>query len=127
MEAQTFENPRSVLQSAPLIASDRVEGTAVYRSDGYRIGTIKRLMIEKKRGKVAYAILTFGGILGFGEDYYPVPWGLLSYNESLGGYELDISDAELKNVPQFCDENWDNGDRNKESALFDYYGVGSYW
>ena len=85
------------------------------------------MMIEKKRGKVAYAILSFGGVLGLGKDYYPVPWDLLSYNENLGGYEVDISDADLKNAPKFCEENWDDGDRNKEMALFDYYGVGPYF
>ena len=121
------ENSHPAQQSAPLIASDRVEGTAVYRSDGYRIGTIKRLMIEKNRGQVAYAILSFGGVLGFGEDYYPVPWDLLSYNAFLGGYEIDVSDAELKNAPKFREENWDYGDRSKENAVFDYYGIGPYW
>ena len=124
MQAQTFEKPSEnpqPQQSAPLIASDRVEGTAVYGSDGYRIGAIERLMIDKEHGKVAYAVLSFGGILGFGEDHYPVPWGLLTYNKNLGGYEIDISDTVLKDARKVCEENWDYGDRSTENITFDAF------
>ena len=60
--------------SHAFIESDRVEGSAVYRSNGDQIGTIERLIIEKVSSKVAYAIMGFGGFLGIGEDHYPVPW-----------------------------------------------------
>jgi PRC-barrel domain protein len=58
-------------ETASLIGSDKVEGTAVYGADSQRIGDIKRVMIDKISGKVAYAVLSFGGFLGIGEDYYP--------------------------------------------------------
>ena len=125
-QAQTQTSANPVQKPASLIGSDRVEGTAVYRSNGGRIGTIKRLMIEKKRGQVAYAVLSFGGILGFGDNYYPIPWDLLTFNERLGGYVVDISDAQLKGAPKFAGEDWDSGDRTKERVLFDYYGIGPY-
>src|SRR5713101_4054716 len=57
-----------------LIASDRVEGTAVRRPNGDRIGHIERLMIDKISGKVSYAILSFGGFLGMGTNLLPLPW-----------------------------------------------------
>ena len=60
-------------ETASLIASDKVEGTAVYDADGKRIGKIERLMIDKVTGKVAYAVMSFGGILGIGADHYPIP------------------------------------------------------
>ena len=63
-----------------LIGSDKVEGTAVYRSNGEKIGKIIRLMIGKQSGKVGYAVMSFGGFMGIGEDYYPLPWSLLTYN-----------------------------------------------
>ncbi|MBU2329430.1 MAG: PRC-barrel domain-containing protein, partial [Alphaproteobacteria bacterium] len=56
-----------------LIASDKVEGTAVYGRDGERIGSIQRIILEKRGGRVAYAILSFGGFWGIGDDYYPLP------------------------------------------------------
>ena len=64
----------------PLIASDRVEGTAVRRPNGERLGHIERLMIDKVTGKVSYAILSFGGFLGMGSNFLPLPWARLRYN-----------------------------------------------
>jgi sporulation protein YlmC with PRC-barrel domain len=60
-------------ESASLIGSDKVEGTTVYGRDGTSIGTIQRVMIDKISGKVAFAVTSFGGFLGLGEDYYPLP------------------------------------------------------
>ena len=67
-----------VRETAHLIASDKVEGTPVRRSDGDRIGTIERVMIDKRSGKVAYAVMTFGGFLGIGEEYRALPWSVSS-------------------------------------------------
>jgi len=72
-----------------LIASDRVEGTAVRRPNGDRIGHIERLMIDKITGKVSYAILSFGGFLGMGSNLLPLPWARLAYNPRFEAYELD--------------------------------------
>ena len=75
-----------------LIASDRIEGTAVRRPNGEMIGHIERLMIDKVTGKVSYAILSFGGFLGIGAKLIPLPWGRLRYNTSFEAYELDIDE-----------------------------------
>ena len=72
-------------ETAGLIGSDKVEGTAVYDAKGEHIGSIERVMIEKVSGQVAYAVLSFGGFLGIGSDYYPLPWESLTYDTSLGG------------------------------------------
>jgi len=72
-------------ETAGLIGSDKVEGTAVYDAKGEHIGSIERVMIEKISGQVAYAVLSFGGFLGIGSDYYPIPWASLTYDTSLGG------------------------------------------
>jgi hypothetical protein len=111
-----------------LIASDRVEGTAVRRPNGERIGHIERLMIDKITGKVSYAILSFGGFLGMGASLLPLPWARLTYNTSFEAYELDISDDELKRAPSFqADQDFDWGDRSKEIELHEYYRIPPYW
>jgi PRC-barrel domain protein len=56
-------------------------------------------MLDKATGKVAYAVMSFGGFLGLGHDHYPIPWRRLTYNERLGGYEVNITDQELKGAP----------------------------
>ena len=80
-----------VTTGKPLIESDRVEGTTVYDPNGNNIGSIKRLMIEKVSGRVAYAVLSFGGFLGIGDEEHAIPWSKLVYDPNLGGYRTDIT------------------------------------
>lgn len=82
-------------ESHALVPSDRVEGTLVCRPGGEKIGTIKRVMIDKRNGDVAYAVLSFGGFLGLGEKFAPVEWSRLSYDPSLAAYVVDLSDEEI--------------------------------
>ena len=70
------------------------------RSDGDKIGTIERVMIEKRSGKVAYAVMSFGGFMGLGEEYYTLPWSVLKYNTALDAYELNLSEDQLRGAPR---------------------------
>ena len=111
-----------------LIGSDRVEGTNVYRSDGTKIGHIERIMLDKRSGQAAYAVMNFGGFLGLGEDSYPLPWSVLTYNTSLGGYEVDVTDEQLKSAPRLREgESFDDGNRDRDTMIYGYYGVPPYW
>ena len=106
----------------PLIESDRVEGTTVYDPNGNNIGSIKRLTIEKISGQVAYAVMSFGGFLGIGEEEHTIPWNKLNYDTSLGGYRTDITEQQLRGAPSFYrerDYNWT--DRERERELHDYW------
>jgi hypothetical protein len=67
-------------ETGRLIASDKVEGTAVRRSDGDKLARFQRVMIDKRSGKVAYAVMTFGGFLGIGDEYRALPWSVLRYH-----------------------------------------------
>src|SRR5205807_974360 len=96
--AETARNvPRD--ETPSLIASDKVEGTAVYGADRKKIGSVENVMIDKLSGQVAYAVLSFGGFLGMGTDYYPVPWSTLTYDSDLGGYRANITEDQLKSAP----------------------------
>jgi hypothetical protein len=115
-------------ETVNLIGSDKVEATPVYRSNGEKIGKIERIMIDKISGQVAYAVMSFGGFLGMGEDYYPLPWPLLTYNPQLDGYEVNISDQQLNTAPKYGrSENWDWSDRARHRKVYDYYGASPYW
>ncbi len=87
-----------------LIESDKVEGTAVYGADRQKIGSIQRVMIDKVSGKVSYAVLSFGGFLGIGDDYYPLPWQSLKYDTNLGGYVTGVTESQLNRAPKYRDE-----------------------
>src|SRR3954453_8424885 len=95
------EMDMSSAPSPPLIESDHIEGTAVYDANGKRIGTIKRLVIEKISGHVAYAVTTFGGFLGLGSETHSIPWDQLNYDKVLGGYKTRITEEQLRNAPEF--------------------------
>jgi hypothetical protein len=111
-----------------LIGSDKVEGTNVYRSNGEQVGQIERVMIDKRSGKVAYAVMSFGGFMGIGEDYYPLPWSLLTYNPRLEGYEVNITEQQLKGAPKYGQhQSWDWASRDRGQAIHDYYKVPPYW
>src|SRR3546814_1850534 len=73
-------------ESDRLIASNKVEGTAVYNRKGDRLGSVYNFMVDKRSGKIEYAVMSFGGFLGIGERYHPLPWSLLTYDTTQGGY-----------------------------------------
>src|SRR5260370_17689425 len=85
-----------------LISSDRVEGTPVCRPTGEQIGVIQRVMIDKLSGQIAYAVLTFGGFLGYGQKHFPVPWRSLKYDLKRGAYEFELTDEQLRTAPSFA-------------------------
>ena len=118
----------AVIKPHQLIASDRVEGTAVRRPNGDMIGHIERLMIDKVSGQVSYAVMSSGGFLGMGAKLLPLPWGRLRYSARFEAYELDLDEDELRRAPSFrADADFDWGDRSQEAELHRYYGIPPYW
>ncbi len=116
-----------VHETHDLIASDMVVGTNVYDIEGKHIGSVERLILEKRGGRVSYAVLSFGGFLGIGHDHYPLPWEKLDYDESLEGFRVDITREQVEGAPRYerdKDFDWsaDSGRR-----VYDYYGVPPYW
>jgi hypothetical protein len=114
----------AVRETSTLIAADKVKGTYVFNAQGDRIGEINDLMLDKKSGQVAYAIMSFGGFLGVGNSYHPLPWSLLNYNTNLGGYAIDIKQSQLEGAPSYevgAEPAW--GDPDYERRLHDFYGV----
>lgn len=110
-----------------LISSRRVEGTPVYNKDGDKLGTVHSVMIEKKSGRVAYAVMAFGGFLGLGERVHPVPWELLTYDVDRDGYVVDLSREQLEKAPTMhLDEDDRPVDRAYEDAT-SYYGTMRWW
>ena len=108
-----------------LIASDRVEGTPVRGTDGATIGTIERVMIDKLTANVAYAVLSFNGLVGVGHRRLPIPWRQLTYDRKLVAYHLDLTQNELSATPQKSDIDW--GDRGRETERRDDGRLKAYW
>jgi hypothetical protein len=81
-------------------------------------------MIDKISGKVAYAVISFGGVLGLGAEYYPVPWPNLKYDTRLGGYRIGVTEDRLKGAPKYGrSQEWDWADHENDRLVYDYYGT----
>jgi sporulation protein YlmC with PRC-barrel domain len=107
-----------------LVPSDRVEAAAVYGRDGEKIGTIERLMLEKKAGTVAYAVVKCGGFLKGETHHYPLPWNTLKYNVARNAYETDLTLEELRTGRSELDgEAFDWGDRSPVYQYPQYWTV----
>jgi hypothetical protein len=111
-------------ETGSLIGSDKVEGTPVFGADNQKIGSIERVMIDKKSGKVSYAVLSFGGFLGIGDDHYPIPWQSLKYDTNLGGYVTGVTLRQLEGAPKYGNDNaWNWADVARAQSVSDYYGI----
>ncbi len=105
-----------------LIASDRVEGTAVYDREGSKLGTVRQMMIEKRSGTVRHVIVGYGGIFGMGEANFPLPWDALEYDEDRDGYvaQVDTDRMHSSDAPRYDkgrEPDWD-ADYQRQVALY---------
>jgi sporulation protein YlmC with PRC-barrel domain len=111
-----------------LISADKVEGTAVYNPAGDKVGSVSNIMIDKISGRVAYAVLAAGGILGIGKESIALPWEVLTYNTEKGGYVVDVDHAKLQDAPQMAAGDLSQLDnREFEKRIHDYYNMDPYW
>ena len=84
-----------------MISAGKVTGTNVYNTGGGHLGEIHDVMIDKRSGKIAYAVMPFGGLLGVGERYHPLPWAKLKYDTRQGGYVVGINADQLEDAPTY--------------------------
>jgi hypothetical protein len=115
-------------ETASVISAAKVTGTSVHNTDGDLLGEIHDVMLDKRSGKIAYAVMSFGGFLGIGERYHPLPWGTLKYDTRQGGYVVGIAIDQLKGAPTYAANEapaW--GDRAYETRLHEYYKTAPYW
>lgn len=110
-------------ETEALIASNKVEGTAVYDADGEKLGSIYNFMVDKVSGQVEYAVLQFGGVFGLGSDYYPLPWDKLTYDTEQGGYVVDVDKETLEGAPRYTADEHPAYDRAYGERVYGYYGL----
>jgi hypothetical protein len=105
-----------------LISSEKVDGTPVYNRLGDRLGTVHHLMIDKFTGHVEYAVMSFGGFLGIGQSYHPLPWRSLTYDVPMGGYVVDVDRSRLERAPRYTASSMpDWTDRTYRSRVDEYW------
>lgn len=113
----------------PLVLSaTTLIGDNVRNPQGEDLGTLKDIMIDLDAGRVAYAVLSFGGFLGMGDKLFAIPWGMLSVDTENKELVLNVDKSVLENAPGFDKDNWPNmADRTWASEIYTYYGYEPYW
>jgi sporulation protein YlmC with PRC-barrel domain len=111
-----------------VLAASTLEGDSVRNSAGENIGKVDEIMIDIPSGRVAYAVLSFGGVLGMGSKLFAVPWGALTVDEDEKCFILDVDNRTLEAAPGFDKDNWpDMADSTWGAETYRYYGQVPYW
>jgi hypothetical protein len=107
-----------------LIAASKVKGTLVFNTSGEPLGSIHDLMLDKHSGQVKYALMSFGGFLGVGEQFHPLPWAELRYSAQFGGYVANLDKSRLRDAPVFdAAETPDWSSASYYNSIDSYYGA----
>lgn len=111
-----------------VMAADTLQGDAVVNANGDKLGDIEDIMIDVPSGRVAYAVLSRGGVMGVGGKLFAIPWDALTLDADRECFVLDIDEAQLANAPGFDKDHWPSmADRTWGSEVYSYYNRRPYW
>ena len=115
------------IASGTLIAADKVKGTDVYNLAGDKLGSVDDIMIDKVTGRAIYAVMSFGGFLGMGDQHYPLPWATLKYDTQKGGYVVNLDKKQLEGAPNYDRKSEFKWTPEYGRKVDTYYKAPSYW
>lgn len=101
MSNTTFFGTGYQNETPMMIAASKVSGTRVCNAAGESLGSIQDIVLDKQSGHVTYAVMSFGGFLGIGEKYHPLPWHQLTYNRVYDAYVVNLDKRILENAPSY--------------------------
>jgi len=112
------------------ILASKVKGTTVYDMAGDKIGQVEDVVLDKQSDHILFAALGFGGVLGMGEKFYPVPWSILDYDPNKGGYTVPIDKDQIDKAPAYSLEDLTRNDGDFEAMRersYSFYDVTPDW
>ena len=111
-----------------VMAADTLEGDKVYTTDGDDVGKIKDIMLDVRSGRIAYAVLSSGGLLGIGDKLLAIPWSALTLDTERKCFLLSVSSERIKNAPGFDKDHWPAMvDREWATDIHTFYDIEPYW
>jgi len=111
-----------------IMAASTLDGDKVVNAAGEDLGDIKDIMIDVPSGRVAYAVLSFGGILGVGSNLFAVPWHALQLDPENHRFILNVDKEQLRNAPGFDKDHWPSmADESWANEIHEFYGSSPYW
>lgn len=116
------------MQGLNVLSAGTVTGDNVVNSNGDDLGKVEEVMLDTDHGRIAYAVLSFGGFLGIGDKYFAIPWESLQLDKENHRFVLDVDKEKLENAPGFDKNNWPGTPDNEfVGRVYDYYGKNRYW
>jgi sporulation protein YlmC with PRC-barrel domain len=110
------------------LSASTISGDPVVNRQGEDLGKIEDLVLDIDSGRVAYAVLSFGGFLGMGDKLFALPWQSLELDADNHRFILDVAKERLENAPGFDKDHWPNmADRKWGATVHQYYGHQPYW
>ena len=123
-----MSNTAILATESPLLSATSLIGDKVRNSGDEYLGTVEELMIDFRRGRIAYAVVSFGGIFGLGDKLFAIPFSLLELNPSRKCFVLDVTKQLMQEAPGFDKKEWPNmADLRWGGSIHDYYGQTPYW
>jgi len=111
-----------------VLSASTLEGDSVRNSAGDSLGKVNEIMVDIPSGRIAYVVLSFGGILGMGDKLFAVPWTALRVDEDEKCFILDVSKSTLESAPGFDKDNWpDMANTSWGTQIYQHYGASPYW
>jgi len=113
-----------------VLQASTVIGNKVLNRAGEPLGNLKELVIDLEEGRIAYAVLSFGGFMGMGDKLFAIPWEALVLNPKDHTFILDVKKEVLKEAPGFDKDHWPDNAQYEAGWLLDiyeYYGYSPYW
>lgn len=116
------------MRHTQVLSASSLSGNPVVNAQDEDLGNIKEFMLDAHRGTVAYAVLSFGGFLGFGDKLFAIPWSAMTVDAENERFVLDVPKEKLEQAPGFDQDNWpDAADETWLGEVYDYYGAERYW
>jgi sporulation protein YlmC with PRC-barrel domain len=110
------------------IRAKKVLGTSVKSRGGDKIGKIEDIVLDKQSNNIMFAVVGFGGVLGAGEKFHPLPWATLDYDEKEDAYVVPYTEDQLKAAPSdTIGELTKNDGLGYRDRTYDYYKAERYW
>jgi sporulation protein YlmC with PRC-barrel domain len=129
-ERDSYGMYKGTLRTGPgptLMGADTLVGNDVYNGQDEDLGDVKEIMLDMSTGRVSYAVLSFGGILGMGKKLFAVPWDALALDTVNKRFTLNVAKERLENAPGFDNDSWPNmADQTWAKGIHDYYGTKPY-
>lgn len=112
-----------------VVSASKIIGEAVENRQKENLGKIHELVIDAKEGRLAYAVLSFGGFMGMGNKLFALPWKAFEFSNTENKLILNVDKKKLETAPGFDkDAKWpDFADRTWGDSIYKYYGYEPYW